>query len=173
MRIKSRGSHSTRYGHRGLLRLPTIGVQPATDFESVLRKSNVPQDVVETLRTNALKTPLFLRAKATILCVGPTGVGTNPSSELTNWLSTVVERIREFGERKQGNWVGLPSPSLLWFELLQIGRGLMGDVGERGWRGRRTGRSRGDSPLWGKRAARLFGGAHVKLTVPARCGILT
>ncbi len=69
-----------------------------TDFDLVLRKSNVPRDVMEALRTDALNAGLF----------APVGRGNNlvcrtdrswdepELNLLTRWLSTVVERIREF-----------------------------------------------------------------------------
>ena len=69
-----------------------------TGFESVLKKSNAQQDAVEALRTDALNTGLF----------APVGRGNNLVCQtnrswdepqlavLTRWLSTVVERIREF-----------------------------------------------------------------------------
>ena len=69
-----------------------------TGFESVLKKSSAPQDAVEALRTDALNTGLF----------APVGRGNNLVCQtnrswdepqlavLTRWLSTVVERIREF-----------------------------------------------------------------------------
>ena len=68
-----------------------------TDFDSVSRNSNVPPDAVEALRTDALNTRLF----------APAGRGTNLVCQtdrhweepqlavLTEWLSTVIERIRE------------------------------------------------------------------------------
>ena len=69
-----------------------------TGFESVLKKSTAPQDAVEALRADALNTGLF----------APVGRGNNLVCQtnrswdepqlavLTRWLSTVVERIREF-----------------------------------------------------------------------------
>ena len=69
-----------------------------TDFDLVLRKSNVPRDAMEALRTEALNTHLF----------APVGKGNNlvcrtdrswdepQLTALMGWLSTVVERIREF-----------------------------------------------------------------------------
>ncbi len=69
-----------------------------TDFDSVLRKSNVPQDVVETLRTNALNTRLFAPAGRgnNLVCRTDRSWDEPELAELTRWLSTVVERIREF-----------------------------------------------------------------------------
>ncbi len=69
-----------------------------TDFDLVLRNSNVPQDVVEELRTDALNTRLF----------APAGRGNNlvcqtdrPWDEpqlalLIDWLSSVIGRVRDF-----------------------------------------------------------------------------
>ena len=69
-----------------------------TDFGSVLRKSNVPQDVVETLSTNALNTRLFAPAGRgnNLVCRTDRSWDEPELAELTRWLSTVVERIREF-----------------------------------------------------------------------------
>ena len=88
MRIKwGRKGFSLNAVSNGALIVVCYGYPPSaynqniyTELPSVLRKSNVPHDAVETLRENALETGLFEPvAKATILCAAPTGVGTNPS----------------------------------------------------------------------------------------------
>ncbi len=69
-----------------------------TGFDSIERKANIPQDVVEVLRTDALNTQLF----------APVGKGNNLVCEtdrswdepklaaLMGWLGTVFGRIREY-----------------------------------------------------------------------------
>ena len=106
MRIKwGRKGFSLNAVSSGALIVVCYGYPPSafnqniyTDFESVLRKSNVPQDVVETLRTNALNTPLFEPAGKgnNLVCRTDRSWDEPELAELTNWLSTVVERIREF-----------------------------------------------------------------------------
>ena len=69
-----------------------------TDFDSVLRKSNVPQDAVEALRIDALDTRLFAPAGRgdNLVCQTDRSWDEPQLVALTAWLSTVVERIREF-----------------------------------------------------------------------------
>ena len=69
-----------------------------TDFESLLRKSNVPHDAVVTLRANALKTHLFEPAGKgnNLVCRTDRSWDESKLAELMNWLKTVVERIRQY-----------------------------------------------------------------------------
>ena len=69
-----------------------------TGFDLVLRKSNVPQDVVEALRTDALNTGLFAPAGRgnNLVCQTDRSWEEPQLAVLIGWLSTVVERIREF-----------------------------------------------------------------------------
>ena len=69
-----------------------------TDFDSVLRKSNVPQDAVEALRTDALNTRLFAAAgrRNNLVCQTDQSWDEPQLAVLTGWLNKVVERIREF-----------------------------------------------------------------------------
>ena len=69
-----------------------------TDFDSVLRKSNVPQVAVEALRTDALNTRLLAPAGTgnNLVCWTDRSWDEPELAALTGWLSTVVERIREF-----------------------------------------------------------------------------
>ena len=69
-----------------------------TDFDSVLRKSNVPQDAVEALRTDALNTRLFAPAGRgnNFVCQTDQSWDDPLLAVLTGWMSKVVERIREF-----------------------------------------------------------------------------
>ena len=69
-----------------------------TDFDSVLRKSNAPQDAVEALRTDALNTGLFAPTggRNNLVCQTDRSWDEPQLAVLTRWLSTVVECIREF-----------------------------------------------------------------------------
>ena len=69
-----------------------------TDFDLVLRKSNAPQDAVEALRTDALNTGLFAPTGKSnnLVCQTDRSWDEPQLAVLTRWLSTVVERIREF-----------------------------------------------------------------------------
>ena len=69
-----------------------------TDFDSVVRKSNAPQDAVEALRTDALNTGLFAPTggRNNLVCQTDRSWDEPQLAVLTRWLSTVVERIREF-----------------------------------------------------------------------------
>ena len=69
-----------------------------TDFDSVLGKSNVPRDVVEALRTDALNTRLFAPAGRgnNLVCQTDRSWDEPQLAVLTGWLSTVEERVREF-----------------------------------------------------------------------------
>ena len=69
-----------------------------TDFELVQRKSNVPQDAVETLKANALKTGLFEPAGTGINLVCRTDRTWDEAelAKLTGWMNTVVEYIRQY-----------------------------------------------------------------------------
>ncbi len=69
-----------------------------TDFDLLLRKSNIPRDEVEALRRSALESRLF----------APVGMGSNLACQtdrtwneedltrLIGWLGAVVERVRQF-----------------------------------------------------------------------------
>ena len=69
-----------------------------TDFESAQRNSNIPQDVVEALRTDALNTRLFVPAGRgnNLVCQTDQRWDEPQLAVLTDWLSTVIERVREF-----------------------------------------------------------------------------
>ena len=69
-----------------------------TDFDSVLRKSNVSQDAVAALRTDALNTRLFAPAGRgdNLVCQTDRRWDEPQLAALTGWLSTVAERVREF-----------------------------------------------------------------------------
>ena len=79
-----------------------------TDFESLLRKSNVPHDAVETLRTNALKTRLFepVGKGNNLVCRTDRNWDEPELAELTSWLSTVVKRIRQYETENPGQSAG-------------------------------------------------------------------
>ena len=90
---------------RGVLVAVCYGYPPSaynqnihTGFDLVLRKSNVPQDVVEALRTDALNTGLFAPAGRgnNLVCQTDRSWDESQLAALTKWLRTVVERIREF-----------------------------------------------------------------------------
>ena len=68
-----------------------------TDFKSVREKSNVPQDEVETLRTKALETGLFVPAGRgdNLVCQSDRSWDESQLAVLTEWLSAVSGRIRE------------------------------------------------------------------------------
>ena len=69
-----------------------------TDFPSLVQKSNVPEDVVDTLRQEALNTGLFRPAGRGINLSCRTDLPLDESQldALTEWLSSVVARIREY-----------------------------------------------------------------------------
>ena len=69
-----------------------------TGFDSVLGKSNAPQDAVEALRTDALNTGLFAPTggRNNLVCQTDRSWDEPQLAVLTRWLSTVVERIGEF-----------------------------------------------------------------------------
>ena len=69
-----------------------------TDFDPILKKTNVPQDAVEALRTDALNTGLFATAGKgnNLVCQTDRSWDESQLAALTKWLNTVVERIREF-----------------------------------------------------------------------------
>ena len=69
-----------------------------TDFDLVLKNTNVPQDAVEALRTDALNTGLFAPAGkgSNLVCQTDRSWDEPQLAALTGWLSTVIERIREF-----------------------------------------------------------------------------
>ena len=68
-----------------------------TDFNSVLRKSNVSEDSVEILRTDALNTRLFeaMGSRNNLKCLTDRSWDEPQLAALTGWLNTVVESIRE------------------------------------------------------------------------------
>ena len=69
-----------------------------TSLPSVLTKSNVPHDAVETLRENALKTGLFepVGKGNDLVCRTDRSWDEPELTELTNWMSTVITRIRQY-----------------------------------------------------------------------------
>ena len=69
-----------------------------TDFDLVLKNSNVPQDAVESLRNDALNTQLFTPAGRgnNLRCRTDRSWDEPMLAALTGWLSRVVDRIREF-----------------------------------------------------------------------------
>ena len=76
-----------------------------TEFSLIVQKGNVPQEVVETIRKEALDTGLF----------NPAGRGNNLSCRtdlpldesqldaLTGWLSLVIDKIREYEGVNRGD----------------------------------------------------------------------
>ena len=106
MRIKwGRKGFSLNAVSNGALVVVCYGYPPSafnqniyTDFDLVLRKSSVPQDAVEALRTDALNTRLFAPAGTgnNLVCQTDQSWDEPRLAVLTGWLSTVVERIREF-----------------------------------------------------------------------------
>ncbi len=90
---------------KGALIVVSYGYPPSaynqniyTDFDSVLRKSNVPPDDVEALKENALKTGLFEPAGSGINLVCRTDRTWDETelAKLTGWMNTVVEHIRQY-----------------------------------------------------------------------------
>ena len=69
-----------------------------TGLDSVLRKSNIPQEEVERLRASALETRLFEPTGKVnnLVCRTDRSWDESELAALTNWLSMVVERIRAF-----------------------------------------------------------------------------
>ena len=106
MRIKwGRKGFSLNAVSNGALVVLCYGYPPSafnqkiwTDFDLVLRKSSVPQDALEALRTDALKTRLFEPAGSgnNLVCQTDRSWDEPGLAALTAWLSTVVQRIREF-----------------------------------------------------------------------------
>lgn len=106
MRIKwGRKGFSLNAVSNGALVVVCYGYPPSafnqsiwTDFDLVLRKTNVPQDAVEALRTDALNTGLFAPGGGgnNLVCRTDRSWDEPRLGMLIGWLSTVVERIREF-----------------------------------------------------------------------------
>ncbi len=69
-----------------------------TGLDSVLRKSNIPQEEVERLRASALETRLFAPTGKVnnLVCRTDRRWEESELAALTNWLRAVIERIREF-----------------------------------------------------------------------------
>jgi hypothetical protein len=69
-----------------------------TDFDMVLRKSNVPPDAVEALKRSARDTGLFEQAGRgnNFMCRTDRSWDESQLATLTGWLSSFVERIREY-----------------------------------------------------------------------------
>ncbi len=69
-----------------------------TNFDSVIRNSDVSRDAVEELRTDALNTGLFVPAGKgnNLVCQTDQRWDEPKLAALMDWLNTVVERIREF-----------------------------------------------------------------------------
>lgn len=93
--VSSRDLIAVCYGYPPLTR---FNQNIYTDFDLVLRKSDVPQEAVERLRQDALETGLFGPAGSgsNLVCRTDRSWGEPELAALTNWLSMVVERIREF-----------------------------------------------------------------------------
>ena len=68
-----------------------------TDFDLVLRKSNVSQEALEALRTDALNTQLFTPAGKgnDLRCLTDRSWDEPMLAALTGWLNRVVKHIRE------------------------------------------------------------------------------
>ena len=68
-----------------------------TDFDMVLRKSNVSKDAVEALRTDALSTRLFepVGRGNNLVCQTDRRWDEPQLAVLTGWLHSVAERVRE------------------------------------------------------------------------------
>ena len=67
-----------------------------TDFASMSRKSNVPQDVVEDLKNETLSTGLFVSAGGELRCRIDRRLEEAELTAMNRWLISVVDRIREF-----------------------------------------------------------------------------
>ena len=116
MRIKwGRKGFSLNAVSNGALIVVCYGYPPSayyqniyTDFDSVLRKSSIPQDEVETLKTNALNTRLFAPAGRgnNLVCRTDRSWDEPELTELTNWMTTVIERIRLYETEKPGQAAG-------------------------------------------------------------------
>ena len=69
-----------------------------TGLDSVLKKSNVPEEAVETLRENAVNTGLFepVGQGENLLCLTDRSWDEDKLDALTGWMNTVVEHIRKY-----------------------------------------------------------------------------
>jgi len=69
-----------------------------TGLDTVLKKSNVPEETVETLRENALNTGLFEHAGQgeNLLCRTDRSWDDEELDALMGWMSTVVGHIRQY-----------------------------------------------------------------------------
>ena len=69
-----------------------------TGLDSVLKKSNIPEETVETLRENALNTGLFepVGQGENLLCLTNRSWDEDKLAKLTGWMNTVVEHIRQY-----------------------------------------------------------------------------
>ena len=69
-----------------------------TEFGSIIRKSSVPQDVVDVLRQEALDTRLFKPAGRGIdlSCRTDLPLDEPQLDALTGWLNSVITKIREY-----------------------------------------------------------------------------
>ncbi len=90
---------------RGALIVVCYGFPPSaynqniyTDFDSVLRKSNVPSEDVEALKESARKTDLFAPAGRgnNLVCRTDRSWDEAELAKLTGWMNTVVEHIRQY-----------------------------------------------------------------------------
>ena len=79
-----------------------------TNFSSVRGKSNVPHDAVETHREDALKTGLFepMGKRDDLVCRTDRSWDEPELTELTNWMTTVIARIRQYETEKPGQAAG-------------------------------------------------------------------
>ena len=73
-----------------------------TDFDSLLRKSSIPQAVVDELRTDALDSGLFapVGIRSNLVCQTDRSWDEASLSELIGWMNSVVERVLEFESSK-------------------------------------------------------------------------
>ena len=76
----------------------TFNQRMFTGLASVIRKSNVPWDVVDALRQEALDTGLFQPSdKATdLFCRTDAPLNESELDALTGWLNTVIAKIRDY-----------------------------------------------------------------------------
>ena len=84
---------------------PKRGQSIYTELSSMTQKSNVPQSIVDHLRTDALETSLFETAGgsgAELRCRIDRRLSEDELSILTSWLQRVIGYIREFENSNDG-----------------------------------------------------------------------
>ena len=106
MRIKwGRSSFTLNVMSKGALITLCIGYSPSAfdqnmyiNFPSVRQKANVPDEVLETLREDALNTGLFEPAGKydKLVCRTNRTWKDSELDTLTGWLNTAIERIRQY-----------------------------------------------------------------------------